>query len=168
MKTKVKLFQRIRQTLNFAANCKKKMLKAKIADSLKFKTQKFASCMAVAELCSDIFVPLEDSHGAKRRFNDVDAICTISELFCFENNWIKTIKKFEKFKDGSVRKKKLRSGNYFNDFKTYFGKRRFIFQFRYSERKKYYSLLSRICSSNFLMKKHLPIDFKERYYGNMC
>ena len=97
--------------------------KVKIADSLKFKTKKGRIVYGGGGIMPDIFVPLEDSHGAEGLTMLMQS--GLVNYFVFEQ-LDQNRKKFEKISMEAL-EKELRSGNYFNDFKTYMAKGGLLF-----------------------------------------
>ena len=97
--------------------------KAKIADSLKFKTKKGRIVYGGGGIMPDIFVPLEDSHGAEGLTMLMQS--GLVNYFVFEQ-LDKNRKKFEKISMEAL-EKEIRSGNYFNNFKAYMVKGGLLF-----------------------------------------
>ncbi len=97
--------------------------KAKIADSLKFKTKKGRIVYGGGGIMPDIFVPLEDSHGSEGLTMLMQS--GLVNYFVFEQ-LDQNRKKFEKISMEAL-EKELRSGNYFNNFKTYMAKGGLLF-----------------------------------------
>ena len=97
--------------------------KTKIADSLKFKTKKGRLVYGGGGIMPDIFVPLEDSHGAEGLTMLMQS--GLVNYFVFEQ-LDQNRKKFEKITTEGL-DKEIRTGNYFNNFKTYMAKGGLLF-----------------------------------------
>ena len=92
--------------------------KTKIADSLKFKTKKGRTVYGGGGIIPDVFVPLEDSHGSEGLTMLMQS--GLVNYFVFEQ-LDQNRKKFEKITTEGL-DIEIRSGNYFNNFKTYMAK----------------------------------------------
>ena len=97
--------------------------KTKIADSLKFKTKKGRTVYGGGGIIPDVFVPFESKHGEESTTLFMQS--GLVNYFVFEQ-LDQNRKKFEKITTEGL-DKEIRTGNYFNNFKTYMAKGGLLF-----------------------------------------
>jgi carboxyl-terminal processing protease len=131
--------------------------KAKIADSLKFKTKKGRIVYGGGGIMPDIFVPLEDSHGAEGLTMLMQS--GLVNYFVFEQ-LDQNRKKFEKISMEAL-EKELRSGNYFNDFKTYMAKGGLLFNLDTQKEKVLFYLQAEFVRQLFNEKAYYQLILKK-------
>ncbi|MFN7044138.1 MAG: S41 family peptidase [Flavobacterium sp.] len=131
--------------------------KAKIADSLKFKTKKGRLVYGGGGIMPDIFVPLEDSHGAEGLTMLMQS--GLVNYFVFEQ-LDQNRKKFEKISMEAL-EKEIRSGNYFNDFKAYMAKGGLLFNLDNQKEKVLFYLHAEFVRQLFNEKAYYQLILKK-------
>ncbi|OGS61538.1 S41 family peptidase [Flavobacterium sp.] len=131
--------------------------KTKIADSLKFKTKKGRLVYGGGGIMPDIFVPLEDSHGAEGLTMLMQS--GLVNYFVFEQ-LDQNRKKFEKITTEGL-DKEIRTGNYFNNFKTYMAKGGLLFNLDNQKEKVLFYLHAEFVRQLFNEKAYYQLILKK-------